>query len=145
MSLATGTTLSAIFEFTKAGALYNPTPAPTLIDARYPDATSPSLVGLTNSSTGIYTADVFTSGQSTQVGTYTALAYTSDTSVDSQFASYVWLEVGINNVTVVGDKTGYTLTQTFPTNFSSQSIDSSGRIVLTPTEHTNVAIAQIKI
>lgn len=34
------------------------------------------------------------------------------------------------NAQVVGDKTGYSLTQTFPTNFSSLSIDASGRIDL---------------
>lgn len=38
------------------------------------------------------------------------------------------------NAQVVGDKTGYSLTQTFPTNFSSLSIDSSGRITPTPVE-----------
>jgi len=32
------------------------------------------------------------------------------------------------------DKTGYSLTQTFPTNFSSLSIDSSGRVTPTPVE-----------
>ncbi len=31
-------------------------------------------------------------------------------------------------VTTNNDKTGYSLTQTFPTNFSSQSIDASGRV-----------------
>lgn len=34
------------------------------------------------------------------------------------------------NAQVVGDKTGYSLTQTFPTNFSSLSIDASGRVDL---------------
>ncbi len=38
------------------------------------------------------------------------------------------------NAQVVGDKTGYSLTQTFPTNFSSLSIDSSGRVTPTPIE-----------
>ena len=38
------------------------------------------------------------------------------------------------NAQVVGDKTGYSLTQTFPTNFSSLSIDSSGRVTLVPSQ-----------
>ena len=38
------------------------------------------------------------------------------------------------NAQVVGDKTGYSLTQSFPTNFSSLSIDSSGRVTPTPVE-----------
>ncbi len=33
-----------------------------------------------------------------------------------------------SNLTTNNDKTGYTLTQTFPTNFSSLAIDSSGRV-----------------
>src|SRR3990170_8703456 len=35
---------------------------------------------------------------------------------------------------VVSDKSGYALTQAFPTNFSSQSIDTSGRVLLQPTQ-----------
>lgn len=38
------------------------------------------------------------------------------------------------NAQVVGDKTGYSLTQSYPTNFSSLSIDSSGRVTPTPIE-----------
>ncbi len=39
-----------------------------------------------------------------------------------------------SNAQVVGDKTGYSLTQTFPTNFSSLSIDASGRVTPIPAE-----------
>ncbi len=44
-----------------------------------------------------------------------------------------------SNAQVVGDKTGYSLTQSFPTNFSSLSIDSSGRTTLTPIESSVLA------
>src|SRR3972149_6324440 len=43
---------------------------------------------------------------------------------------------------VVSDKTSYALTQTFPTNFSSQSIDTSGRVLLQPTQ-TGVTIPTV--
>lgn len=38
------------------------------------------------------------------------------------------------NAQVIGDKTGYSLTQSFPTNFSSLSIDASGRVTHIPAE-----------
>src|SRR3990172_4920168 len=42
----------------------------------------------------------------------------------------------------VSDKTAYTLSQSFPTNFSSQSIDTSGRVLLQPTQ-TGVTIPTV--
>jgi len=49
-----------------------------------------------------------------------------------------------NGVTVTtnSDKTGYSLTQSFPTNFASTSIDSSGRVLLQPTQ-TGVTIPTV--
>lgn len=51
-------------------------------------------------------------------------------------AKVVDLLAGTLGVTVTtnNDKTGYSLTQTFPANFSSQSIDGSGRVLLQPTQ-----------
>lgn len=37
------------------------------------------------------------------------------------------------------DKTGYSLSQAFPTNFSALNIDGSGNLTLTATERTNIA------
>lgn len=45
-------------------------------------------------------------------------------------STYLVLAMGRVTADVVNDKTGYALTQTFPTNFSSLSIDGSGRIDL---------------
>jgi len=42
----------------------------------------------------------------------------------------------------VSDKTGYSLAQSFPTNFASQSIDTSGRVLLQPTQ-TGVTIPTV--
>lgn len=103
MPLPLNTALSATFEFTKAGALFDPTPLPTLIDARYPDASSPSLVGLSHPAVGVFTATVFASNLVTQIGSYTALAYTSDATADAGgYAGYEWAEVGNNLITVAG-------------------------------------------
>lgn len=42
------------------------------------------------------------------------------------------------NAQVVGDKTGYSLTQTFPANFATQVIDASGRIDLSKVNGTAI-------
>jgi hypothetical protein len=51
-----------------------------------------------------------------------------------------------NGVTVStnNDKSGYSLTQSFPSNFSSMSIDASGRVLLQPTQ-TGVTIPNVDI
>lgn len=51
-----------------------------------------------------------------------------DTTISSRQPS------GSVTVATNNDKTGYSLTQAFPSNFSSLSIDSSGRVTLVPTQ-----------
>jgi hypothetical protein len=46
------------------------------------------------------------------------------------------------NALTVNDKTGYALTQTFPANFGSFSLDGTGRVILQPTQ-TGVTIPNV--
>ena len=54
----------------------------------------------------------------------------------------VSLTSGSVTVGTNSDKTGYSLTQSFPTNFSALSVDSSGRVLLQPTQ-TGVTIPTV--
>lgn len=104
MSLPTAIILSMEAQYTKNGALYDPSPAPTVTDASYPDGTVLATglpITMTHVRTGVYTANVFTALQSTLVGTYQATANTSDATVDQVSGNFpwAWIDVGINNVT----------------------------------------------
>src|SRR3990172_1404726 len=58
----------------------------------------------------------------------TTETFQMEAEVDSNTVS-ASVTVGTNN-----DKTGYSLTQSFPTNFSTQAIDTSGRVLLQLTQ-----------
>lgn len=93
MSFPVGTALTALFNFTKNGVLTDPVPAPTIVNATYPDTSLLAPIpALTHVRTGQYSATVFTAGQVTATGPYQALAYTSDTTIDN-FASQADWEV----------------------------------------------------
>jgi hypothetical protein len=102
VSLPLGTALVATWTFTASGVLHDPSPAPTVIEAAYPDGTvlAGLPLALTKVRTGVYQAQIFSAGQVTQVGTYSALAYSSDTALDSPYGDgqAVWENVGINSV-----------------------------------------------
>jgi hypothetical protein len=105
VSLPLGTALVATWTFTASGVLHDPSPVPTVIEASYPDGTvlAGLPLALTKIRTGVYQAQIFSTGQVTQVGTYSALAYSSDTALDSPYGDgqAVWQDVGVNSVSAL--------------------------------------------
>jgi hypothetical protein len=105
VSLPLGTALVATWTFTASGVLHDPSPVPTVIEASYPDGTvlAGLPLALTKIRTGVYQAQIFSAGQVTQVGTYSALAYSSDTTLDSPYGDgqASWQDVGVNSVSAL--------------------------------------------
>lgn len=93
MSIPLGTALVGNFTFTKTGAPYNPSPAPTVVMRLLPDGTAPvsGTPTLTNTAPGAWQGTLFDAGETaTEAGVYYALAYTTDTSGDSSYSALMW-------------------------------------------------------
>lgn len=100
MALPPSSALPAVFYFWKNGVLTSPSSAPTIVAAYYPDFSllTGLPLSLTATATGVYTkSDVFTALQATQSGDYSAIAYTSDTTMDNQVSIAQW-QVGIDYI-----------------------------------------------
>ena len=81
---------------------------------------------------GFYSEALLLDGAWAEKGkSYTIRGICPGTLMSVTLALQIEAEVDSNTVS---DKTGYTLTQAFPTNFSSQSIDTSGRVLLQPSQ-----------
>ena len=81
---------------------------------------------------GFYSESLLLDGAWAEKGkSYTIRGICPGTLMSATLAVQIEAEVDSNTVS---DKTGYALTQSFPTNFASQSIDTSGRVLLQPSQ-----------
>src|SRR5690348_433006 len=97
MSKPLGSVIDGYFIFKKNGVLADPSVAPTIIVCAKPDGTTVTPDSLAHLSTGIYYADQLFSAldTATLTGNYTAIAETTDTTMDWQ----TWLaEQDIANI-----------------------------------------------
>lgn len=108
MAAPLGSVLDGTFLFLKAGVLADPSPLPTLVVCAKPDGTTVTPPALTHPSTGVfYAAQLFSAlDTATLTGFYSAIAVTSDTTMDNPAYEVEW-EIIVNNViNVTGNVSG---------------------------------------
>lgn len=92
----TGTALTVtIITIDTSGAVYDPSPLPTIIYARQPDGTVVTPVALAHPAVGTFTATVFSASDNASEGTYQMGAYTSD--ADDGNGGWYRFEWDVNN------------------------------------------------
>lgn len=93
MSYPVGSDLPGIFYFWKDGVLTDPSVAPTIVDARYPNFSQVASLplALTHTATGTYTrTNVFTAAQAVVNGDYVAIVYANDATLDNRVSLCSW-------------------------------------------------------
>lgn len=98
MSYPPGVALVAEFDFFKNGALTDPSPLPTIILAYKGDGSTITPPVLTHTATGRFRATVFSPTDTASIqGRYTAIAMTTDATMDSRISIVSWDVVTILN------------------------------------------------
>lgn len=106
-----GSALVAEFDFTKNGALADPSPLPTIILAYKGDGSTVTPAALTHLAPGRFRATVFTASDTASVvGEYAAIAATSDATMDSRIAVATWAVGVVAPASIAGAGTSIVLT-----------------------------------
>jgi hypothetical protein len=118
-----------------------PPTAATIATTLWQDLTAGADFGTAGSIGALLKADVDAaiSSRSTYAGADTA----GTTTLLTRLPSAITLAAGAVTVGTNNDKTGYSLTQAFPTNFSALSIDANGRAKIQAWVQKNTALAGV--